>query len=697
MDIRLNQINVKDLGPLASFTHDLTLVNLIYGHNEMGKTCLVEFIIKSLFNNQKNWNLRGINGKGTISVSGLDSGMVEFKPNTPRKIESYWEDSDQMFPQDFSKLLVVRAGEVAFAENKNGVDSTILKNYLSGQGFLDKIMSRIKTKLQEATIEANKIIGANMGDIKILNEKEDDFFKLTNLLERIGSQLSEGELTDLKEKYNDAENKLENFMKAKRFKAFQLDSELTSVKDQLALYPKEVIEEASNKLSNWDQLSRIFSNEKAELIEAKKNSKHYAWLKKAQEIYELKHGGTLPKNSKLILIIACLSFVLSIASYFYLRNIILSVISLAVAIALIGYYIYSLTTLLKRSADWGDISDIEKGFKEKFDQSFFGLSSLKEKFEEILPSHYKVDDLEKSISEMKQELNILEQEICSLIKQFYKKNFSFGQSREILEKAKSDVETLSSQSQSLDSRLAFLGVSPEFYLPEKQIIEWDLEVFNHIQDERDNFKELIDNKEREFILLKQSACDCIGSKMTDEWDSIIWKLNNSIEEKEKEYIQIKSKCMAQILVSSLGKELQKSEEAKIQEGLRSSEVLERIKKTTNKYVDIEFSDGVLFLKDQFDKYNLSDLSTGTIEQIFLSLRIGFASKITKNKNLFLILDDAFQHSDWDRRPRLVDMVLDLANEGWQIIYFSMDDQIRDLFKQKCLKKLGKDFSLIELN
>jgi hypothetical protein len=43
------------------------------------------------------------------------------------------------------------------------------------------------------------------------------------------------------------------------------------------------------------------------------------------------------------------------------------------------------------------------------------------------------------------------------------------------------------------------------------------------------------------------------------------------------------------------------------------------------------------------------------------------------------------------------MVLDLANEGWQIIYFSMDDQIRDLFKQKCLKKLGKDFSLIELN
>jgi hypothetical protein len=63
---------------------------------------------------------------------------------------------------------------------------------------------------------------------------------------------------------------------------------------------------------------------------------------------------------------------------------------------------------------------------------------------------------------------------------------------------------------------------------------------------------------------------------------------------------------------------------------------------------------------------------------------------------FLILDDAFQHSDWERRPALVDTVFDLAKAGWQTIYFSMDDNIRDLFDQRGKTAPKGSYSRIDL-
>jgi len=53
-----------------------------------------------------------------------------------------------------------------------------------------------------------------------------------------------------------------------------------------------------------------------------------------------------------------------------------------------------------------------------------------------------------------------------------------------------------------------------------------------------------------------------------------------------------------------------------------------------------------------------------------------------NDSAFFIIDDAFQHSDYDRRPKLVDQLFDLSDDGWQIIYLTMDDHIRELFAEK---------------
>jgi uncharacterized protein YhaN len=104
----------------------------------------------------------------------------------------------------------------------------------------------------------------------------------------------------------------------------------------------------------------------------------------------------------------------------------------------------------------------------------------------------------------------------------------------------------------------------------------------------------------------------------------------------------------------------------------------------------------LVISDPFQEYPLESLSTGAQEQVLLALRIGCAARIVGKEGLFLILDDAFQHADWDRRGWLLDQVIKLANHGWQIIYLTMDDHIRDLFDKVGHKNFKKNYRFIDL-
>ena len=105
--------------------------------------------------------------------------------------------------------------------------------------------------------------------------------------------------------------------------------------------------------------------------------------------------------------------------------------------------------------------------------------------------------------------------------------------------------------------------------------------------------------------------------------------------------------------------------------------------TTGHYDRVEKEDRELFVANSYGRYRVSDLSTGAREQVLLGLRIGFAAIILAGTPLFLILDDAFQHSDWERRDRLVKKLFALAKEGWQIIYFTMDDHIPRAVRVQC--------------
>ena len=705
MNAKIQQVTVRDLGPISSFTQEFNLINLIYGHNEVGKTHLVEFIIRSLFQNPKNWSLRESLGKGKVIVSGLTEKLVEFSPENPKKIEDFWEESSQSFPQDFSKLLVVKAAEVALAENKMDIDTTILKNYLSGRGLLDIILDNIPSTIKQASIEDNQIVGYSRGDIKRLNEVEDQLAGFKELEEKISNQLSQGELIQSKNKLKEVNQNISKLEDAKRYRAYQVNEEIFELKNQISIYSDEEIEEITKKISNREQLNALLCKEEEQLVEAKVRSKEYNWLKEAKRVYEKRQAQPIPKHFNIILIISAILLALAIYFYVSLENWtllgipfrILSIISLGLSIVSVAYYAYSLNRLLKRKVDFDDISEIENGYKEKFNNDFFGLVDVNEKLEEIQPYFFNKQTLENSISEKKRNLNQNEREIISAIKNIYDKKFKFEEATEIIKEIKTKFGELKEKINSLEKELASLDIKPEYYIHEKQPLSWDLKKYEVHLEEREKLEEDIDEKEQALIIIKQSAHDFLGTEITDNWENVIWKTEEQIYQKEKEFNELKSKCIAQIIITKVGEGLQKSEDEKIQEGLQSSKIKKYINMITKKYSDIEYRDESLYLKDKFEEFKLNDLSTGTVEQLFLALRVGFAAKATGDQGMFLILDDAFQYSDWERRPRLVDLVLDLAKEDWQIIYFSMDDHIRDLFVDKTKGNLRKKFSLIELN
>ena len=70
------------------------------------------------------------------------------------------------------------------------------------------------------------------------------------------------------------------------------------------------------------------------------------------------------------------------------------------------------------------------------------------------------------------------------------------------------------------------------------------------------------------------------------------------------------------------------------------------------------------------------LSGGTYDQLYLSIRLALASDILGGEKGFFILDDPFLTSDAERLGRQFRMLQGLSDAGWQIIYFSVKDETR---------------------
>lgn len=204
MSLYIKEINVQNLGPITQFSMHLGIFNLIYSHNEKGKTYLVEFLIRSLFRNVRHWKLRAQKGSGKVRLDGLPGGIVDFSPSSSTKLEDFWDKSNVGLPPDFSNLLVVKGAKVDIDNVEGGVDKVILKRYLSSKEILDNIEKRISKTIQDSNVENKTIIGPKRGENKTREEIEEKLRiinQLFNQIERLYSGGYRRALADEKKNY----------------------------------------------------------------------------------------------------------------------------------------------------------------------------------------------------------------------------------------------------------------------------------------------------------------------------------------------------------------------------------------------------------------------------------------------------------------------------------------------------------------
>lgn len=120
-----------------------------------------------------------------------------------------------------------------------------------------------------------------------------------------------------------------------------------------------------------------------------------------------------------------------------------------------------------------------------------------------------------------------------------------------------------------------------------------------------------------------------------------------------------------------------------------SEIMKRI--SNGKYTNIKLDekDGLIVEIQNGDYIPVEYLSIGTIDQLYLSLRLGAASSIS-NENLPIILDETFAYYDEKRLKNILEF-LHTEYENKQIIILTCTKREKDI-----LQKEGINYNYIEL-
>lgn len=117
--------------------------------------------------------------------------------------------------------------------------------------------------------------------------------------------------------------------------------------------------------------------------------------------------------------------------------------------------------------------------------------------------------------------------------------------------------------------------------------------------------------------------------------------------------------------------------------------------TDGRYEEVEYDEvnNVLRVRTRGDDVlSPGQLSQSTFDQLYLSVRLAFAQELLDKAAGFLVLDDAFLASDAARLERQIEILDDLVDRGWQVVYFTAKEYDREVLGNRP----GADSHTLEL-
>jgi len=698
MPVKIEKITVKNLGPISDFSSDMGQFNLIFSRNECGKTFLTEFIIRSLFKNIRRWQFRE-NGSGKVTVSGLgqDGRLVDFSPSTPKKLEDYWEEEGSGLPASLAKLLVSKGGEAAIEETNEGIGKSLIKEVFSGISLLDKIDSdnNISKTVKGGQYEDGNLIIPNTGEGKIQRQLKDEVAKIDSLFEEIESKYKSGMLADHRVTHKQLKEKIGGLHRAKCHAAYLISENIKKLNLTLKQNDEEELGRISQEITLFSRDADDYKMKSAQLVEFINRCRDYEWLQKAIPLYEKLSVTSYRKPPVILAILAgVFAFAAVVFSVFSIMP--GTIASLAAAIGLITFYLFRLSSSAKNSGATRELEKLAAEFTQRTPNNTLNMASLlaesekqKEYYDKSRLLKEQLDTL--SLANQSQKSKIMQLFYGLTGNQVTEENW-----QEELGKRRETNRVIIDKIEGLRSRLSDLAVRDIEYITEDPGISFGYDELESAENELEKNESDINEIEQNIAQLKYSICSETGDDQSIEWLQLLDNLRKKRQEKQIELEDIEARIIAGILVHSEISQLRLEEDKKISEGLKSDVVLRPLSEVTGRYRQLFLENDTLMVSDDYKDYCIRDLSTGAREQVMLALRIGFASRALNQDSLFLILDDAFQHSDWEKRKILVGKLADIAKSGWQIIYFSMDNHIRELFDKAGAKFKNGQYKCIEL-
>lgn len=99
--------------------------------------------------------------------------------------------------------------------------------------------------------------------------------------------------------------------------------------------------------------------------------------------------------------------------------------------------------------------------------------------------------------------------------------------------------------------------------------------------------------------------------------------------------------------------------------------------TDNRYATIHLTDQVIYVTDQNgESFDVGELSTGTAEQLYIALRLGFVQVMGDLIDLPIMIDDGFVNFDHSRKQTMFEILGEIAKTH-QVLYFTTDDRMID--------------------
>ena len=636
--MKIDKLKINSYGRIENKDIELKQgINIIKGYNEAGKSTLLSFINSILYGIDKKKQNSYISEFDRYMpwISDDFSGSVKYTLDNNLKYEVF---------RNFKKK-----NPVIYDENKNDI-SKLFKSTKNGIDFLEEQTGIDKVTFQNSGISYQKLV--------VLDEKEksqmvqkmtnlvstgEENISYNNLLKKLSNRQIEEISRTKKRPINDIEEALLKLEKEK-----QEIYNTREKKNKIILDRKEV----QNEFSEID-IKREFINEVKEYyleagVNKDSNVNIYSEIKQKQDrIFDLKQEkiDTITKESP---------FEKSKG-----RN------GIFTGIFIILGVILGILTLIH----YGVI----EGYKEQFDiltykgTSYYlhaGLLLILIYLLVVTFSYlFAKNKIDKEMAEAEENNRLIEKEVFGLRKEIM-----------VLEK-----EMEKEQEVIADSNKVYVENIKRKY-KEKLSDKYITEVLNKKPGELAIESKKIENKYQN-IIFKLSAIDAeknIMEKTVFKLSEITEKIEKLQEEKEELLNYNKAFDIAKELLIKSYDELKDNIGPMFND--RLSYIASKI--TENKYNDISInrSNEIKVRNESGELVDLELLSTGTIEQINLALRIAMLETVSKEK-LPLILDEAFAFYDDKRLENVLYFLLEEYKER-QVIIFTCSQREIDILQDK---------------